>query len=182
MHTVHFFPNRITHTIHISTFSVYFKCHSVRQVSVVGFIGEDSIIYAKYHRHTWKVPESWSKFRHVFWRFTSFLSAADRRRRRRCMSGNVRPSVCPSVCLSVPPHSRHLTTFPKSYQCEIAMVDAYCCKQHSGIGFMVEWFPVFQLRSKNLWFLAIFSHFCELLLHFWSKGANIAQEHSLEPP
>ena len=107
-----------------------------------------------------------------------FLSAADRRRRRRCMSGNVRLSVC----LSVPPHSRHLTTLPKSYQCEIAMVDAYCCKQHSGIGFMVEWFPVFQLRSKNLWFLAIFSHFCELLLHFWSKGANIAQEHSLEPP
>ena len=95
---------------------------------------------------------------------------------------SVRPSVRLSVCLSVPPHSRHLTTFPKSGQCEIAMVDAYCCKQHSGIGFMVEWFPVFQLRSKNLWFLAIFSHFCELLLHFWSKGANIAQEHSLEPP
>ena len=29
-----------------------------------------------------------------------FLSAADRRRRRRCMSGNVRPSVCLSVCPS----------------------------------------------------------------------------------
>ena len=34
-----------------------------------------------------------------------FLSAADRRRRRRCMSGNVRPSVRPSVCLSVRPTS-----------------------------------------------------------------------------
>ena len=34
-----------------------------------------------------------------------FLSAADRRRRRRCMSGNVRPSVRLSVCLSVRPTS-----------------------------------------------------------------------------